>query len=296
MTNSGLYLSAIGVNLEENSGPKKGVREMCNTLETAVGCGVNHFDLAPHYGDSRGAVEEIFGRALQRFSNLREDLVISARAGLGTQSGLMPGFGSRKCLMTSLDSTLSRTKLECVDVFYAHRYDAFTPIEETASALDSIARQGKALYVGLSGYAPAMVRRVAAILRDLGTPLSVCRVTYSMLHRWPEDGLLDVLADERIGCVADGTLDVTFGPYPDCSRKEVERLQTRLSRISLRRGQSSRQCALSWVLRQPSVASALVALPDSDDLLEYCAAVHKTSFAEEELVSVDGCFPEVHRS
>ncbi|MBH1939030.1 aldo/keto reductase [Streptomyces sp. AV19] len=294
LAQSGLHMSSIGVNLEEGMACKKGLREMSETLEAAVNCGINHFDLAPHYGAFRGVVEENFGRALHRLGGLREDLIVSTRAGMGTQPRIMPGFGSRKCLITSLNATLRRTGLDCVDVFYAHRHDTSTPVEETAGALDSVVRQGKALYVGVSGYAAAMVRQLAAALRDLGTPLTACRVTYSMLHRRPEADLLDSLRSSGIGCVAEGPLDYHFDPCSDYPQQEVEKLQRRLSDISLKRGQSSRQCAVSWVLRQPVVASALVSLTAAEDLPEFCSAVHRTSFTAEELASIDTCFPELY--
>ncbi|KNB54315.1 hypothetical protein AC230_06435 [Streptomyces caatingaensis] len=294
LAKSGLHVSAIGVNLEEGMVYKKGIRGMSEILETAVHCGVNHFDLAPHYGAFRGMVEENFGRALHRLGSLREDLVVSTRAGMGTQPRIMPGFGSRKCLITSLDGTLRRTGLDCVDIFYAHRHDTSTPIEETAGALDAVVRQGKALYVGVSGYAPAMVQRMAALLDDLGTPLTACRVTYSMLHRGPESYLLDVLRSSNIGCVAEGALDYHVDPCSDYPQEEVEKWQRRLSNASLKRGQSSRQCAVSWVLRQPVVASALVSLAATEELSEFCAAVHRASFTAEELASVDACFPELY--
>ncbi|MFF4740955.1 aldo/keto reductase [Streptomyces sp. NPDC001262] len=289
---SGLYMSSIGVSLEGQFGYDQAFQKMHNLLATAVQNGVTHFDLSPHYGPPYGAAEENFGQLARTLPCHREELVVSTRSGLGTQPGPLVGFGSRKRLLSSLNATLRRTGLEYVDVFYAHRHDPLTPIEETASALDAAVRQGKALYAGLSGYSPAIASKVSDLLRDLGTPVAAYRVTYSMLNRWPEYGLLPLLEQEGFGCVVEGALDFKRSSSTHLSEAELGRFWGCLSNVAAHRGQSSTQCALSWVLRRPVVTSALTTPSSSRELLKYCAAAGQTRFTDSDISAIDRCIPD----
>ncbi|WP_414167545.1 aldo/keto reductase [Streptoverticillium reticulum] len=289
---SGLYMSSVGLSLEGQFGYDQAFQKMHNLLDAALQNGITHFDLSPHYGPPYGAAEENFGHLAHALPCRREELVVSTRSGLGTQPGPLVGFGSRKRLLSSLNATLRRTGLEYIDVFYAHRHDPLTPIEETASALDAAVRQGKALYVGLSGYSPAIAGKVSDLLRDLGTPVAAFRVTYSMLNRWPEYGLLSLLEQEGFGCVVEGALDFKRNASTHLSEAEMDRFWERLSSVAAQRGQSSSQCALSWVLRKPVVTSVLITPCSVRELLKYCAAAGQTRFTDSDVSTIDRCIPD----
>ncbi|WP_414170682.1 aldo/keto reductase [Streptoverticillium reticulum] len=277
--NSGLFMSPVGVSLKNHFGHDRPLNSMHKILDTAVASGVTHFDLAPHYGPPYGGAEENFGRLLHGLRCRPEEIVVSARSGHGPQTRFLAGFGSRKVLMSSLHATLRRTGLDHVDIFYAHRYDPFTPVEETVTALDSLVRQGKALYVGLSGHTLATFRLVSEALSDLGTPVTACRMTYSILDRWPECGLFALLKEQGVGCVVDDALDLE-GEF-----------RRRLKSVSGERGQTSAQCALSWTLRKQSVTSALTSPASSEELEQYCAAAAQTYFTETHLSVIDSLLP-----
>ncbi|MFI1966525.1 aldo/keto reductase [Streptomyces pathocidini] len=295
---SGLHTSALGMSLRRCFGNDQSVAAMRSLLTCAVDSGITHFDTAPDYGPPYGAAEENLGLLVSRLSCQRDELVISTRAGLGTLPGPFAGFSSRKRLLSSLDASLRRTGLDYIDVFYAHRHDPFTPLEETMGALDSAVRQGKALYVGLSGYAPALVRKGAAILRRLGTPLVTCKLSYSMRNRWPEHGLLDVLEAEGIGCVAEEPLELDVDPasvgpgLDEFLRDEIEAARRRLAAVATARGQTPAQCAISWILRNECMASVLTNPAGPSDLAEYQLAVENLDFTDAELAAIEACFPD----
>ncbi|MFF4406021.1 aldo/keto reductase [Streptomyces sp. NPDC001404] len=283
------------MSLKDHFGHDRPLNSMYRILESAVTSGVTHFDLAPHYGPPHGAAEENFGRLLHGLHCRREEIVLSARSGNGPKSECLAGFGSRKFLMSSLHATLRRTGLDHVDVFYAHRYDPFTPVEETAAALESLVRQGKALYVGLSGYTLAAFRLVSEALNDLGTPVTACRVTYSVFDRWPEHALFSLLQEQGVGCVVDGALDLTGTTDPDGAEAADGEFLRRLESISGERGQTPVQCALSWTLRKQSVTSVLASPVSSGELVEHCAAAAQTHFTETHLSIIDGFIPELEK-
>src|SRR5450631_2120682 len=199
---SGLHLPAISLGLWQNFGHDRTIDRQRAVIHRAFDLGITHFDLANNYGPPYGSAEENFGRILATdLSSYRDELVISSKAGYDMWAGPYGNWGSRKYLTASLDQSLARMGLDYVDIFYSHRSDPDTPLEETMGALDSIVRQGKALYVGISSYSPARTREAAAILRRLGTPLLIHQPSYSMLNRWIEGGLLDVLGEEGVGCI-----------------------------------------------------------------------------------------------
>src|ERR1043166_7840454 len=200
---SGLLLPAISLGLWQNFGHERPLETSRAILRRAFDSGITHFDLANNYGPPYGSAEQVFGEVLRRdLAPYRDELVTSTKAGYDMWPGPYGEWGSRKYLLASLDQSLSRMGLDYVDIFYSHRYDPDTPLEETLGALDSAVRQGKALYVGISSYSAPKTREAAAILRSLGTPLLIHQPSYSMLNRWIEDGLLDVLDDEGVGCIA----------------------------------------------------------------------------------------------
>jgi L-glyceraldehyde 3-phosphate reductase len=274
----------------------------------ALDCGITHFDLANNYGPPPGSAEETFGKLLkQDFAPYRDELVISTKAGYDMWAGPYGNWGSRKFMLASLDQSLKRMDLDYVDIFYHHRPDPETPIEESMSALDAAVRQGKALYVGISNYKPEQTRDAAKILRDLGTPCLIHQPRYSMLDRWVEDGLLDVLDEEGIGGIvfsplAQGQLT---GRYLDgipagaratktervwLTPKDVDANLPRvrkLNAIAKARGQSLAQMAIAWVLRKPQVTSALIGASSVQQLADNLAALEKLSFAEDELQRID---------
>ncbi len=305
---SGLKLPALSLGLWHNFGGVDPLENSRKMLHTAFNLGITHFDLANNYGPPYGSAEETFGRIMEKdFKSYRDELIISTKAGWDMWPGPYGNFGSRKYLIASLDQSLKRMELEYVDIFYHHRPDPDTPLEETMSALDHVVRRGKALYAGISQYPPELTRQAAKIMKDLGTPLLIHQANYNIFDRWIEDGLLDTLEDEGIGCIvfsplAQGLLTNKYlKGIPDGSRasksysylkKEAitkEKLATvsKLNDLALSRGQSLAQMAISWVLRKPAVTSALIGASRPEQIQELMQAVDKAHFTEEELKVID---------
>jgi L-glyceraldehyde 3-phosphate reductase len=304
---SGLQLPGISLGLWQNFGGDRSLETSRAIARRAFDLGVTHFDLANNYGPPYGSAEETFGRLLRMdLAPYRDELVVSTKAGYDMWPGPYGEWGSRKYLLASLDQSLRRMGLEYVDVFYSHRFDPETPLEETMGALDTAVRQGKALYVGISSYSPARTREAAAILRALGTPLLIHQPSYSLLNRWIEPELLDVLEEEGIGCIgfsplAQGLLtDRYLNGIPEGSRAsregslspELLNEQTLakvrgLNEIAGRRGQTLAQMALAWTLRDPRVTSALVGASSVAQLEGNLGALDRLDFAEDELAEID---------
>ena len=306
---SGLMLPAISLGLWHNFGGVDLYENMRAILRRAFDLGITHFDLANNYGPPPGSAEENFGRILrQDFGAHRAELVISTKAGYRMWQGPYGEWGSRKNLLDSLDQSLRRMGLERVDIFYSHRPDPNTPLEETMGALDTAVRQGKALYAGVSSYSPEQTARAAEILRGLGTPCLIHQPNYSMFRRAIEDGLLDVLEREGIGCIAfcplaQGLLtDKYLQGIPEGSRAarptgflkaaavtedKVARVRL-LNEIARARGQSMAQLALAWVLRRGRVTSALIGASKVSQVEDNVAALKNLEFTEEELGRIDG--------
>lgn len=310
---SGLKLPRISLGLWYNFGgldPFENARAMARY---AFERGVTHFDLANNYGPPPGSAEETFGLLLQKdFAPYRDELVISTKAGYDMWPGPYGEWGSRKYLLASLDQSLKRMGLDYVDIFYSHRPDPDTPLEETMGALASAVRQGKALYVGISNYTPEDTRAAARILRDLGTPCLIHQPRYSMLDRWVEDGLLDVLDEEGIGCIvfsplAQGQLtDRYLGGIPTGARatktervwltpEDVKRNLPKvqeLNEVARSRGQSLAQMALAWVLRKPQVTSALIGASSVAQLKDNLSALDNLAFSAGELERIEAILKE----
>ena len=305
---SGLKLPAISLGLWHNFGGVDPLENSRKMLHTAFDLGITHFDLANNYGPPYGSAEETFGQILKKdFLSYRDELVISTKAGWDMWPGPYGNFGSRKYLIASLDQSLKRMGLEYVDIFYHHRPDPDTPLEETLGALDHIVRSGKALYAGISQYKPEQTRQAARIMRDLGTPLLIHQPNYNIFDRWIEDGLLDTLEEEGMGCIvfsplAQGLLTNKYlKGIPEGSRasksysylKKESITETKLEKVArlqelaLSRGQSLAQMAISWVLRKPAVTSALIGASRPEQIEELVQAVGKTHFTEEELSLID---------
>jgi L-glyceraldehyde 3-phosphate reductase len=304
---SGLQLPAISLGLWQNFGSARPLEHSREILRRAFDLGVTHFDLANNYGPPYGSAEENFGRLLaQDFRRYRDELVISTKAGYDMWPGPYGNYGSRKYLLASLDQSLKRMGLDYVDIFYSHRVDPDTPLEETMGALDTAVRQGKALYVGISSYSAERTRMAAEILTRLGTPLLIHQPSYSMLNRWIEADLLDVLDEEGVGCIAFSPLaqglltDRYLSGIPEDSRVRSgvafsERLLTEenlqhvraLNEIAAARGQSLAQMALAWVLRDPRVTSALIGVSSVGQLEDNLAALQRLDFDAEELGQID---------
>ena len=304
---SGLELPAISLGLWQNFGHDRPLETSRAIVRRAFDLGITHFDLANNYGPPYGSAEENFGRLLRHdFGSYRDELVISTKAGYDMWPGPYGDRGSRKYLLASLDQSLGRLGLDYVDIFYSHRFDPDTPLEETLGALDTAVRQGKALYVGISSYSAAKTREAAAILRGLGTPLTIHQPSYSMLNRWIEPELLDALEEEGVGCIvfsplAQGMLtDKYLGGIPEGSRASrdgslsPEQLNEQtlakiraLNEIAVRRGQSLAQTALAWVLRDPRVTSALVGASSVAQLETNVAALDRLDFTDDELAEID---------
>lgn len=304
---SGLKLPKLALGLWHNFGASSTQQDARNMLFSAFDCGITHFDLANNYGPPAGSAEETFGRILRSdLRPYRDELVISTKAGYWMWNGPYGEFGSRKYLLASLDQSLARMGLEYVDIFYSHRYDPDTPLEETMGALDRAVRSGKALYAGISSYGPDKTREAAAILRRLGTPCLIHQPSYSLLNRWVEGGLLDVLAEEGIGCIAFSPLaqgllsDKYLRGVPEASRaargsslrpehlREENLASVRaLDAIAKRRGQSLAQMAIAWVLRHPTVTSALIGASRPEQIEESIGALKGPAFSMEELEEID---------
>ena len=304
---SGLQLPEISLGLWQNFGDDAPLGTQRAILRRAFDLGVTHFDLANNYGPPYGHAEMNFGRIFaEDFRPYRDELVISTKAGYDMWPGPYGEWGSRKYLLASLDQSLSRMGLDYADIFYSHRFDPDTPLEETMGALDTAVRQGKALYAGISSYSPERTREAVEILRSLGTPLLIHQPSYSMLNRWIEGGLLDVLEEEGIGCIAfsplaQGLLTTKYlNGVPEGSRasrngslskdqindKTIAHVQA-LNEIAAGRGQSLAQMAISWVLRDKRVTSALIGASSVAQLEENLAAAGKSDFTDEEITTID---------
>jgi L-glyceraldehyde 3-phosphate reductase len=305
---SGLKLPAVSLGLWHNFGGVDDFENARAMIHRAFDLGITHFDVANNYGPPPGSAEENFGRILrQDLARYRDELIISTKAGWGMWPGPYGDFGSRKYLVASLDQSLKRMGLEYVDIFYHHRPDPETPLEETMAALDHVVRQGKALYVGISSYKPEQTRQAARILLELGTPCLIHQPVYSMFNRWIEDGLLTVLEEEGIGCIvfsplAQGLLtDRYLHGIPKDSRaakphsflKPEQVTQEKLSKarklneISRTRGQSLAQMAIAWVLRHTAVTSALIGASKVRQIEDGVAALKNLQFTTEELQAIE---------
>jgi L-glyceraldehyde 3-phosphate reductase len=297
----------VSLGLWQNFGDDRPLTIQRAILRRAFDLGVTHFDLANNYGPPYGTAEINFGRIMREdLGPYRDELIISTKAGYDMWPGPYGDRGSRKYLLASLDQSLGRMGLDYVDIFYSHRFDPDTPLEETMGALDSAVRSGKALYAGISSYSAERTVEAASILRRLGTPLLIHQPSYSMLNRWIEGGLLDVLEHEGIGCIAFSPLaqGVLTGKYlggvPSGSRASADGSLSSdqisapilahvraLAEIAAARGQSLAQLALSWALRDPRVTSVLIGASSVAQLEENLAAAGHSDFTEEELAAID---------
>jgi L-glyceraldehyde 3-phosphate reductase len=304
---SGLDLPGVSLGLWQNFGHDRPLETSRAIVRRAFDLGITHFDLANNYGPPYGSAEENFGRLLRSdLAPFRDELIVSSKAGYDMWPGPYGDGASRKYLLASLDQSLHRLGLDYVDIFYSHRSDPETPLEETMGALDTAVRQGKALYAGVSSYSAAKTREAAAILRELGTPLLIHQPSYSMLNRWIEPELLDVLRQEGVGCIvfsplAQGVLtDKYLDGIPKGSRAsrdgslsvdsitENTLVKVRaLNEIAERRGQSLAQMAIAWTLRDPRVTSALVGASSVAQLEANVAALDSLDFTDEELEEID---------
>ena len=305
---SGLKLPAVSLGLWHNFGGVDSLENARAMLRRAFDLGITHFDLANNYGPPPGSAEENFGRIFEQdFKPYRDELVISTKAGYDMWPGPYGEWGSRKYVLASLDQSLKRMGLEYVDLFYSHRPDPETPLEETMMALDQAVRQGKALYVGISSYNAEQTRRAAQILRDLGTPCLIHQPRYSMFDRWIEADLLDVLHDEGIGCIAFSPLEqglltnryLTDIPEGSRASKSYSFLKPeeitedkiakvrQLNEIARRRGQTLAQMAIAWVLRHPGMTSALIGASSVRQVEDNVASLNNLKFSEEELGEIE---------
>jgi L-glyceraldehyde 3-phosphate reductase len=304
---SGLKLPAVSLGLWHNFGDERPIDGQRAILRRAFDLGVTHFDLANNYGPPYGSAEINFGRIMREdLRPYRDELIISTKAGYDMWPGPYGEWGSRKYLLASLDQSLVRMGLDYVDIFYSHRFDPHTPLEETMGALDTAVRSGRALYAGISSYSAEKTREAAAILRELGTPLLIHQPSYSMLNRWIEPDLLDALGELGVGCIvfsplAQGMLtDKYLHGIPEGSRADRPySLSTRLlsdealakiralNEIAGRRGQTLAQMALAWTLRDPRVTSAVIGASSVAQLEDNVAALEKLEFSDDELAEID---------
>jgi len=304
---SGMKLPAISLGFWHNFGDDTPIQSQRAIMRRAFDLGITHFDLANNYGPPYGAAELNAGRILEEdFRRYRQELVISTKAGWDMWPGPYGDLGSRKYLLDSLDQSLRRLRLDHVDIFYHHRFDPDTPLEETLGALDAAVRQGKARYVGISSYSAERTQEAAGILRELGTPLLIHQPSYSMLNRWVEGGLLDVLEREGVGCIgfsplAQGMLtDRYLDGIPEGSRATQGKSLFRemltdeniahiraLDELAKERGQSLAQMAVAWVLRDPRVTSALLGASSVAQLEDTVAALDHLGFSDDELAAID---------
>jgi len=305
---SGIQLPAISLGLWQNFGDDRAIDSQKAVLRRAFDRGVTHFDLANNYGPPYGGAEANFGRILREdFSSLRDELIVSTKAGWDMWPGPYGDLGSRKYLLASLDQSLKRLGLDYVDIFYHHHFDPTTPMEESLGALDSAVRQGKALYVGISSYSDERTQQAITILRDLGTPLLIHQPSYSMLNRWIENGLLDVLDEQGVGCIAfsplgqglltdkylDGVSKDSRAAKDDSSLaaqllndENLARVRG-LAEIAHERGQKMAQLAIAWALRNPVVTSVLLGASSVEQLDENLDALNNLEFTDEELKRID---------
>lgn len=305
---SGIVLPAISLGLWHNFGGVDTHENSRSMIMRAFDLGINHFDLANNYGPPPGSAEETFGKILKTdLANHRDELIISSKAGYRMWDGPYGDGGSRKYLLASLDQSLKRMGIDYVDIFYSHRFDPDTPLEETMLALAHAVRSGKALYVGISSYKPQETEEASRILKSVGVRCLIHQPAYNMLHRWVEDGLLDTLENEGIGCIAfcplaQGRLtDKYLKGIPKDSRagkptgflrpkditKDVLLKVTALNKIAQKRGQSLAQMALAWVLRDGRVTSALIGASRPEQIDENVKTLKNLKFSEKELSQID---------
>lgn len=313
--NSGIKLPLISLGLWHNFGVIDDFENCRNILHTAFDNGITHFDLANNYGPPPGAAEVTFGKIMQQdFLPHRDELIISSKAGWGMWDGPYGDWGSKKYLVASLDQSLKRMGLEYVDIFYHHRPDPETPLEETMGALDLIVRQGKALYVGISSYNPSETERAIKVLKELGTPCLIHQPKYSMLDRWVEDGLLDVLGKEKVGCItfsslAQGILTNKYlNGIPEDSRvgrhlsngainetqvtpQIIEKVK-KLNDLAIKRNQSLAQMAIAWVLKDERITSVILGASKPKQVTDAIGATKNYNFSKEELSSIDAILNE----
>jgi L-glyceraldehyde 3-phosphate reductase len=304
---SGLQLPAVSLGLWQNFGYDRPLDMSRAIVRRAFDLGITHFDLANNYGPPFGSAEANFGLLMkQDLAPYRDELIVSSKAGYDMWPGPYGEWGSRKYLLASLDQSLKRLGLDYVDIFYSHRFDPETPLEETMGALDSAVRSGKALYVGISSYSAAKTREAHAILRELGTPVVIHQPSYSMLNRWIEPELLDALGELGIGCIvfsplAQGMLtDKYLNGIPEGSRasrhgslspdlindQSLAKVRA-LNEIAARRGQTLAQLALAWALRDPRVTSTLIGASSVEQLEANVAALDNLDLSKEELAEID---------
>jgi len=305
---SGLKLPAISLGWWYNFGGRDNIENGRAIARRAFDMGVTHFDLANNYGPPPGSAEVTFGELYkQDFHPYRDELIISTKAGYDMWPGPYGEWGSRKYMLASLDASLKRMELDYVDIFYSHRFDPETPLEETMGALDSAVRQGKALYVGISSYNPDQTRRAVEILNELGTPCLIHQPSYNMFDRWIENGLLDVLVEEGMGCIvfsplAQGQLTDRYlkGIPTDARASKTERVWLthkdveanlpkvqKLNELAQSRGQSLAQMAIAWTLRKPAVTSSLIGASSVKQLEDSLAALNNLKFSDEELNQIE---------
>src|SRR5512140_2253622 len=305
---SGLKLPRISLGWWYNFGSLDTFENARRMARSAFDHGITHFDLANNYGPMPGSAETTLGELMrQDFKPYRDEMIISTKAGYDMWPGPYGEWGSRKYLLASLNASLKRMKLDYVDIFYSHRFDPETPLEETMGALDSAVRQGKTLYVGISSYNPEQTRRAAEILNELGTPCLIHQPSYNLLNRWIEEGLLDVLLEEEIGCIvfsplAQGQLTGRYlnGIPTGARATKTERVWLtpndveanlpkvrQLNELARARGQSLAQMAIAWVLRKPAITSALIGASSVQQLEDNLAALNNLKFSEEELNKIE---------
>jgi L-glyceraldehyde 3-phosphate reductase len=308
--NSGLKLPAISLGLWHNFGHIDVFENARNILRVAFDQGITHFDLANNYGPPAGSAEENFGKIFKNdFLPYRDELVISTKAGWGMWPGPYGDWGSKKYLVASLDQSLKRMGLEYVDIFYHHRPDPETPVEETMATLDLMVRQGKALYVGISSYKPEEAAKAISILKELGTPCLIHQPKYSMFERWVEDGLLDVLEQNGVGCIpfsplAQGLLSTKYlkgipadsraashrgnGAIEEGQVSEDKIKKAReLNVLAEGRGQNLAQMALAWILKDKRITSVLIGVSKPDQVLDSIRCLENYSFTKEELARIN---------
>ncbi|EOR95565.1 Putative ion-channel protein [Arcticibacter svalbardensis MN12-7] len=306
--NSGLKLPAMSLGLWHNFGHASDKTNSRNLITTAFDAGITHFDLANNYGPPPGSAETRFGKIVHTdLSGCRDELVISSKAGYNMWDGPYGEWGSRKYLISSLDQSLKRMNLDYVDIFYSHRPDPDTPLEETMGALDHIVRQGKALYVGISNYKPEEAEKAILILKELGTPCLIHQAKYSMFERWAEDGLLDLLEDKGLGCIAFSPLaqglltDKYLNGIPQDSRvatsgvflkesnitEEVRVVIRQLNEVAQSRGQKLAHMTLAWLLKDERITSVLIGASRPEQITDSLLALGNTAFSEEELALIN---------
>jgi L-glyceraldehyde 3-phosphate reductase len=305
---SGLQLPAVSLGLWHNFGGDRPYETGRAILRRAFDRGVTHIDLANNYGPPYGSAEETFGKALRDdLRPFRDELVISTKAGYDMWPGPYGEWGSRKYLLSSLDQSLWRMGLDYVDIFYSHRFDPETPLEETMGALDTAVRSGRALYAGISSYSPEKTREAASILDDLGTPLLIHQPSYSLLNRWIEDGLLDTLGELGVGCIgfsplaqgmltdkyldgipADSRAAENSSLSPDLLTEQTLAKIRGLNELARRRGQSLAQLALAWTLRDERMTSTLIGASSVAQLDDSLGALENLPLSADELVEIDG--------